>query len=70
MDHQILALVKWRNVSFMYKQLLGVEMFKVTKENFTHRLSQTSELVNSRRGKLVFRLRAKTAFGKQSLLFY
>ena len=47
----------------MYKQRLDVEMFKVTKESFTHRLSQTSELVNSRRRKLVYRLRAKTAFG-------
>ena len=35
MDHQILSLVKWRNLSFMYKHCLGVEMFKVMTSDLT-----------------------------------
>ena len=67
MDHQILSIVKWHNIAFMYKQPLGVQMFKVMKSNSTHRLSQNFEIVNSRN---MFRFRReKTEFGRQSLLF-
>ena len=39
MDHQILSgLVKWRNISFMYKRCLGVEMFKVMTSDLTQRI--------------------------------
>ena len=37
MDHQILSLVKWRNISFMYKHCWDVEMFEVMTNKFASR---------------------------------
>jgi len=69
-DHQVLNLVNWRNLAFMYKQRLGVEMFKIIKSSYSHRLSPNFDLANSSRRSLVMRVRRlNTEFGRQSLFF-
>ena len=45
----MLDLVNRRNLAFMYKERLDVEMFKIIKGSYSHRLSPISsfDLVNS-----------------------
>ena len=44
---QVLDLVNWRNLAFMYEQRLGVEMFKIMKGGYFHRRSPIFNLANS-----------------------
>ena len=58
-DYQVLDLVNRRNLAFMYKQRLGVEMFKIIKGSYSHRLSPISnfDLVNFSKRSLVFKIK-------------
>ena len=56
-DYQVLDLANRRNLAFIYKQRLGVEMFKIIKGSYSNRLSPISnfDLVNSSKRSLVFK---------------
>ena len=58
-DYQVLDLVNRRNLAFMYKQRLGVEMFKIIRGSYSHRLSPISnfDLVNFSKRSLVFKIK-------------
>lgn len=70
-DHQVLKLVKWHNLAYIYKKRVAyLEMFKVVTNGPEHGLSSYFEAYESnRRGHLLRMRRMNTEFGRQSIIF-
>ena len=69
-DHDVLKLVNWQNIVYIYKRRIASEMYKVVHSPASHRLQDLFKIVETMtKGKQLQIKRTNTELGKNFLFF-